>query len=132
MQVRRRVLDVKVLVLTRPALRGEHAASVDIFEISKGKLIVSLGINGLLVVNSQIPFAIFPKTMEAKELIFLLCGGPVLTPRIPFVEDKSSFAYEPFGMVIGSLVERDGHSYPPFESLEMQIYICALSEHVWF
>jgi hypothetical protein len=33
MQVGRRIFDVKILVLPRPALRGEDAATVDCFEI---------------------------------------------------------------------------------------------------
>src|ERR1700674_6133390 len=87
---------------------------MDIFEIPIGKFIVSLGIRGLLVVNSQIPFAIFCKTMEAKEFIFLQCGRPVLATRIPLVVNKSSFADELFGMVISSPVERHGDSGSPF------------------
>jgi len=47
-----RILDVIVLVLTRPAFGSEHATPVDIFEIAIGKLVVSLGILGFLVVNT--------------------------------------------------------------------------------
>jgi hypothetical protein len=62
---------------------------VDIFEISVGKFVVSLGLLRFFVVDSQIPFAVFGKTVQANEFIFLLCGRLVLAPCIALVE------YEP-------------------------------------
>ena len=102
MQVGSGAFDIEMLVLSGAAFGGKHSAPMDIFKVAVRKFIVPLGIRGLLVVNSQIPFAIFLKTTESKELIFLPCGGLMLTPCIPFVEDKSSFADELFGMVIGA------------------------------
>ena len=89
MQVRCRVLDVMVLILVRAAFCGEHATAVDIFKFPVGEFVVSLGVLGFLVVDSQIPLAIFRKTVEANEFIFLLCGWPVLAPCIALVEYKS-------------------------------------------
>ena len=86
----RRILDVKVLVLASAAFCSEHTTAVDVFEIPIGKLVVSLGILRLFVVDSQIPLAVFHKTVEANEFIFLLCGRPVLAPCIALVEYKSS------------------------------------------
>jgi hypothetical protein len=86
MQVRRRILDVVMLVLAGTAFRSEYATAVDILEISIGKLMVSLGILGLLAVNSQIPFAVFGKAVEADVFAFLHGGRLVLAPCISLVD----------------------------------------------
>src|SRR3979490_861326 len=91
MQVGRRILDVIVLVLARAAFCSEHATPVDLFEIPIREFVVSFGILRLFVVDSQIPLAVFGKAVEANEFIFLLCGRPMLAPRIALVEYKSSF-----------------------------------------
>jgi hypothetical protein len=39
---------------------------VDILEVPVGEFVVSLGVLGFLVVDSQIPLAVFRKTVEAK------------------------------------------------------------------
>src|ERR1700712_1107178 len=92
MQVRCRVLDVMVLVLAGPAFRGQQTTAVDTFEIPIGKFVVSLGAIRFLVVDSQIPLAVFGKTVKANEFVFLRCGRPVLAPCIALVEDEPSFA----------------------------------------
>ena len=61
----RRILDVKMLVLSRAALGNEQSATVGVFEIPVGKLVMPLGILRLLVVHPQAPFAVFGKPMEA-------------------------------------------------------------------
>src|ERR1700704_6789094 len=106
MQVRRRVLDVMVLVLAGAAFRGQQTTAVDTFEIPIGKFVVSLGVLRFRVVDSQIPLAIFGKTVKANEFIFLRCGRPVLAPCIALVEDKPSFADKFFGMLVGLPVKR--------------------------
>jgi hypothetical protein len=115
-QVRRRILDVGVLVLTRATFRNEHAAAVDIGKIPIRKFVAPLGIVGLFVVDPQISFAVFGKTMKAKELIFPLCGRPMLVPRISVVEYDLSFRDEGFRVVICSAVKRHGHGKSPFRS----------------
>lgn len=55
MQVGCRIFDVKVLGLSRPALRGYHSTTVDILEVSVRKLIVAFGAFVLLIVDSQVP-----------------------------------------------------------------------------
>jgi len=99
MQVRCRILDVVMLVLAGTAFRSEYATAVDILEISIGKLIVSLGILGLLAVNSQIPFAVFGKAVEADVFAFLYGRRLLLAPCISPVEHKSSVFNVFFGML---------------------------------
>jgi hypothetical protein len=72
MQVRCRILDVVMLVSAGTAFRSEYGTAVDTLEISTGKLIVFLCILGLFAVNSQIPFAVFGKAVEADVFAFLL------------------------------------------------------------
>ena len=81
MQVRCCVLDVMVLILARAALCGEYATAVDIAEVPIGKFVMSLGLLGLFVVESQIPLAVFGKALAADEFILLFCRRPVLAPR---------------------------------------------------
>jgi hypothetical protein len=68
---------------------------------------------GLFVVDAQIPPAVFGKTVEANEFIFLLCGRPVLAPCIALVEYKSSFVDELFGMLKCPSVKHHGHGCSP-------------------
>ena len=111
MQVGQRVFDVMVLVLACAAFCREHAAAVDIVEIPVGKFVMSFGLFGLFVVESQIPLAVFGKTVEADECIFLLCGRPMFAPRSSLVQDDPSFVDELLGMLICPAVERHGHEY---------------------
>jgi len=113
LQMRCRVLDVIVSVLAGAAFPRQHATAVDHFEIPIGKFVVSLGLLGLLVVDPQIPLAVFVKTMEANELIFLLCGRPVLAPCITLVEYKLSFVDKLFGMLKCPSIKRHGHGCSP-------------------
>src|SRR3981081_2841579 len=113
MQVRCRVLDIIMFILTRAAFCGEHATAVDFFEIPIGKFIVSLGILGFFVVESQIPFAVFGKPVQANEFIILLRGWPVLTPCISLVVYKFSFVDTCSGLLKCSLVKRHGHGCSP-------------------
>src|SRR3979411_769125 len=78
MQVRRCVLDVMVLVLAGAAFRGQQTTEVDTCQTPRGKFFVALGLLMFLFVDSQIPLAVFGKTVKANEFIFLRCGWPVL------------------------------------------------------
>ncbi|MEA2861677.1 MAG: hypothetical protein QOC72_3716, partial [Methylobacteriaceae bacterium] len=89
MQVCGSGFDIEMLVLARPAFRGKHAAAMDILEISIRELVPSFGMFGVLVVDTQVPFCVFFKTVLFDEVVFLLRGGPMLAPRIPLVEPKS-------------------------------------------
>ena len=113
MQVRDRVFDVIVMVLPRAAFCREYATAVNIFKVPVGEFVVSLGVLGFLVVDSQVPLAIFRKTVEANEFIFLLCGWPVLAPCIALVEYKSSVVDQFSGMLVGSSVKRHSHGCSP-------------------
>src|ERR1700704_4690180 len=88
-QVRCGIFDVEVLVLGRPAFRGQHSATMDVFKITIREFMPSLGILVLLLVDPQIPFRIFPEPMRCEELILCLRRRPMLAPRIPFVEHKT-------------------------------------------
>ncbi|WP_426437428.1 hypothetical protein [Bradyrhizobium genosp. P] len=99
MQMRGRIFDVQVLVLSGAAFGTEYAAAVDLLEIPVRKLVVSLGILRTLVIDSEIPFAVLGKIAAAEEFIFLVGRRSVLAPRIPFVEYKITFADERLGMV---------------------------------
>ena len=95
-----RALDVKMLVLAGAAFCREQAAAMDLLEIPIGEFIVSLGVLGLFVVDSQIPLAVFGKAVEANEFIFLLRRRAVLAPCISLVEYKFSFVDELFGVLM--------------------------------
>src|SRR5258705_8108051 len=124
MQVCRRILDIVMLVLAGTAFRSQYATTVDILEISIGKLIVSLGIIGLFAINSQIPFAVFGKSVDADVFAFLHGGRLVLAPCISLVEYKSSFVDELFGMLICALVKCHGHECSPFPVVTHPIGSC--------
>ena len=109
MQMGRRVLDVIVLVLAGAAFCREHATAVDLAEIPIGKFVMSLGLLGLFVVDSQIPPAVFGKAVEPNEFIFLLGSRPVLAPCISLVLYKFAFVDKPFGVLECSSVKRRGH-----------------------
>jgi hypothetical protein len=109
MQVRCRVLDIIVLVLAGAAFCGEQATAVDVFEIPIGKFVMSLGVRRFFVIDSQIPFAVFGKTVEADEFVLLLCRRLVLASCISLVVYKFAFVDKPFGVLECSSVKRHGH-----------------------
>ncbi len=108
-QVMRGSFYVKVFVLTRSAFGANHSTTVNILEITIGELIPSFGVFGLLVVDTQMPFAVFFKSMPLDEGIFLLRGRLVLAPCVPFIEHEFSVIDEFLGVVEGSPVEFHGH-----------------------
>ena len=99
MQVRDRVFDVIVLVLAGAVFCREHATAMDLAEIPIGKFVVSLGLLGFFVIDSQIPPAVFGKAVEANEFIFLLGSRPVLAPCISLVQYNPSFVDKLPGMI---------------------------------
>jgi hypothetical protein len=99
MQVRDRVFDVIVLVLAGAVFCREHATAMDIAEIPIGKFVVSLGLLGFFVIDSQISSAVFDKAVEANEFIFLLGSRPVFAPRISLVQYSPSFVHKLLGML---------------------------------
>ena len=98
MQVRDRVFDVVVPVLAGAAFCREHA-TVDLAEIPIGKFVVSLGLLGFIVIDSQIPPAVFGKAVEANEFIFLLGNRPVFASSISLVQYNLSFVDNLPGML---------------------------------
>lgn len=114
-QMRSCIFDVEVFVLSSAAFGREYATSMDPFKIPIGKLVVSLGIFGTLVVDAQIPFAVFSKADSAEKFIFLFGRWPVFAPRIPFVEYKLTFVDERLGMAERPSVKYHGHNGSPFK-----------------
>src|SRR5258706_14884098 len=82
---------------------------MNIFEITIGKLIPSLGMFSVLVVNTEIPFRILIKAVEMNELVLLLCRRLMLAPGISLIKDVLSFLDESFRMVECSVVEYYRH-----------------------
>ena len=88
MQMRGRILDIKVLVLARPAFRREHATTVDVHEVTIGKFVPSFGMRVLFVVDAEMPFAEFLDPVSIDKIILLLRRGLVLAPCVSFIEYK--------------------------------------------
>jgi hypothetical protein len=109
MQVSCRRLSIIVPALTGAALGGEHATSMDFSEVPVGKFVVSLGVFRPLVVDPQIPFAVFGKTVEADIFAFLPGRRLMFAPGIALVKFKSSFSDKRFGMFICSSIKLHGH-----------------------
>ena len=72
---------------------------MDLAEIPIWKFVVSLGLLGFFVIDSQIPPAVFVKAVEANEFIFLLGSRPVLAPCISLVQYNPSFVDKLLGML---------------------------------
>ena len=108
-----RALDIIMLVLAGAAFGREQAAAMHLLEIPIGEFIMCLGLLGLVVVDSQIPPAVFGKAVEANEFIFLLRRRLVLAPCISLVEYEFSFVDERFGVLICAWVKGYGHGRSP-------------------
>src|SRR5882724_695853 len=108
-QVRRRVLDVQVLVLARPALRREHRTAVDLVEVAVWKLVMALRIRGRRVVDSQVPSAELGRPVLLDELVLLLGGRLMLAPRITLIRHELAVVDQGPGVVESSLVQLDAH-----------------------
>ena len=88
---------------------------MDILEIAVGKLVMPLGVLKPLVVEPQIPLAVFGKAVAADVFVFLPGGRLMLAPVISLVEYKSSFDDELFGVLICAWVQRHGHGRSPVQ-----------------
>ena len=88
MQMRCRILDIKVLVLARPAFRGKHATTVDVDEVPVGKFVPSFGMRGLFLVDAEMPFSEFLDPVSIDKVVLLLRRRLVLAPCVSFIEYK--------------------------------------------
>jgi hypothetical protein len=120
-QVMRGFFNVKVLVLTRSAFGADHATAVNILEITVGKLVPPFGVFRLLVVDAQMPFSVFFKSMPLDEVVFLLRGRLVLAPCVPFVEHEFSGADELLGVFEGVPAEFHGHDPAPQDIPDVRV-----------
>src|ERR1700693_5158138 len=88
---------------------------MDVFEISIGQLVVSLGVLVFFVVDSQMPLAVFGKALALDELILLLRRRLVFAPGIALVEHESSLVDEFFCILECASVRCYGHRYSPVQ-----------------
>jgi len=72
-QILRRRFDGEMTIFSGAIFGGDQGASMNIDEITIGKLIIPLGANGPVVVDSQMPQSVFFKPVLVDERIF--CFG---------------------------------------------------------
>src|SRR6266568_5709825 len=72
-QLRGCICDFEILTLGSPTLRSKHPATMDIFEIAKGKLVSSFCVLGVPIVDPEMPFCVFTKPMLTDEFILCFC-----------------------------------------------------------
>jgi hypothetical protein len=94
---------------------------VNILEITVGKLVPPFGVFRLLVVDAQMPFSVFFKSMPLDEVVFLLRGRLVLAPCVPFVEHEFSGADELLGVFEGVPAEFHGHDPAPQDIPDVRV-----------
>src|SRR6266446_1136061 len=111
MQMRRSVFDVIVLVLAGSTFRAEDAATVDIFEIPKGELIMPFGLLAFLVIYPEVPSPVFGEPVLSNKFIFLLRRGSVSAPRIPVVEYEFALADKSLGIFVCSSIKLHCHAF---------------------
>lgn len=65
-----------------------------VLEVAIRELVSLFPLLALFVIDSQMPFAVLCEAIRANKLVLLLCRGLIFAPRISFVDDDFSFAYE--------------------------------------
>src|SRR5712671_2558908 len=107
------VFDVIMFVLSCSALCSNHSATMDIFKIAIGELIMSFRILPAFIIYPQIPSPIFSHSVPLDKFILLLRGRSVFAPRIPLVEYELALLDKSLGMVVCPVVQFDGHDVSP-------------------
>src|SRR5271156_5404675 len=95
----RRKFNFTMLILSGPALRGYHCATMDIHEIAIREAVCFLSIFGSLIVDSKMPFGVLAKAMLLDKLVFLLCGRLVLTPCVSSVPHSVVPGHQSFSVL---------------------------------
>src|ERR1043166_6334273 len=67
-----RLFNIVMLVLAGSALHGKNGGPMHVFEIAVRKFVSRFGILGMPLVNSQMPFCVIFKPVQANELVFVL------------------------------------------------------------
>jgi hypothetical protein len=98
-QVDCRVLNVSVAILASSRFRSKNAAAMNIFKVTVGKFVSPLGVLGVAIVNSQMPFCVLIEAMLPNELILELARRPVFGPRAFSVKHDSSTVDELRGVL---------------------------------
>src|SRR5258706_15059384 len=110
------VFDIIMFVLSCSALCSNHSATMDIFKIAIGELIMSFRILAAFIIYPQIPSPIFSHSVPLDKFILLLRGRSVFAPRIPLVEYELALLNKSLGIVVGPVVQFDGHDVSPLLS----------------
>jgi hypothetical protein len=80
-----RLLDVEILVLARPALRGEHRTAVHFLEVAVRELVVCLGVGGFVGVDPQVPLSVLVDSVPVNEFVLVVGGWLMLAPVVSLV-----------------------------------------------
>jgi hypothetical protein len=78
--------NIKVFILSSPALRGQDCTLMELLEISIDEFVMCLRLRVFLVVYAKMPFRVFGEAMLLDDLILVLRGWAMLTPRISIIE----------------------------------------------
>ncbi|HZR06117.1 MAG TPA: hypothetical protein VFA61_09840 [Candidatus Udaeobacter sp.] len=70
---------------------------MNIFEVAIGKFISSFGVLRIALVDSQMPFCVFPESMHTDKLILFVCGRPMFAPPAFVIRDEMPFLNELHG-----------------------------------
>src|SRR3981189_636373 len=94
------VFDVIMFVLYCSAPGSTHAATMDIFKIAIGELIMSFRILPAFIIYPQIPSPIFSHSVALDKFVLLLRGRSVFAPRIPRVEYELAPLDKPLAIAV--------------------------------
>ena len=72
MQVRAGELDVRVLVLPGPGLRGQHGAAVDVPEVAVRERVPLLRLRPVVVIDAEEPLLVLASPVFGDEVVLLL------------------------------------------------------------
>jgi hypothetical protein len=105
------IFDVKVLVLSCPALGGEQSAPMHFLEVTEGKFVSLLGLFFLGIIDAQMPPSVRFESVRLDKFILVLGGRPMFAPCVPLVEHELTFVDKLFPVSKSGSIEFDRHSY---------------------
>ena len=108
LQFRRGVFDFGIAILASSGSRREQAGPMNVFEIAVRELVPAFRIHRVAIVDPEMPFCVFRKSVQANKLILFVCGRPMHAPRAFAVRDAVSFSDELLGKGERIFVQPDG------------------------
>src|ERR1700730_14379775 len=81
MQVSSRLLNVEMFILSCSTFRGNYGTAMDVHEVSVGEFISFFNLLRFRIIDPKVPFCIFTKSVLLDELVLLLSGRLIFTPR---------------------------------------------------